>query len=380
MTTSNAKPGYDSRYRPVYLDDVIGHTQAVTRLNGMIKSNDFPKAILITGSTSVGKTTLARAFASSILGRPAEGHPDFIELNAADSRSIDDMRNLISISKLSPTSGKRRFILVDEAQGILSTPASAEILLKPVETPPKTTTWIFGSMEPEKFQSNQKGKALANRCIQIALKPPSAEELATYGKRIIKGEKLTFFTKELLNHLIDNCDNEMRSLASLIQSTAQYYSGLPEDSRPEKLQKDDIENILRSARSEDSLTAVRVMTAVYAKKFTAAQKELLNVQDGFGFIMKLVNLNWFVMNTVILKDARHSKLWGNSQSYELLKAFNAITEEYGPQDYAGQVAMLGTIQSALATLRAQAQAFALPETMAISSALFALIQSLKQLK
>ena len=367
--------GYDSRYRPVYLDDVIGHEQAVTRMKGMIESKEWPKAILLTGPTSVGKTTLARAFASTILGRRAEGHPDFVELNAADSRSIDDMRELISLSKLRPTSGIRRFILVDEAQGILSTPASAEALLKPIENPPKSTTWILGSMDPEKFQSTQKGKALANRCLQFSLKPPSDDELMEYARRIIKGEGLTFLNKAVVQHLIENCDREMRSLASLIQAAAQYYSGLKK--KPEKLGIEDVADIIRSSTSDDAVTAVRILSAVYARKFTAAHKEVLNAQDGFGMINKLVNLNWFVLNSVILKGSRHPKVWGNTQAYELVKNYNKVIEEFGPESLANQVQMLGTIQESLTALKARAQAFAMPEHMAISSAMFTLIQSIK---
>lgn len=370
--------GYDSKYRPTYLDDVIGHEQAVTRLKGVIESKQWPKALLFTGPTSVGKTTLARAFASTVLGKSAYGHPDFIELNAADSRSIDDMRELIALSKLRPTSGIRRFILVDEAQGILATPASAEALLKPVESPPKTTTWIFGSMDPEKFQSNQKGKALANRCQQFALKAPSDEELTAYGRRIIKGEGLTYFTKEVLQKLVENCDKEMRSLAALIQGSAQYYQGLPKGDRPEKLGLENVTEILRSATNEDDVTAVRILVSVYARKFIAAQKDLLNVVDGFGMVNKLMNLNWFVMNTVILKGGKHPKLWGNRHSYELLKNFHKVADEFGPADLAKQVQMLATIQDSLTQLKYRTQAFSMSEQMVMSNALFTLIQKLKE--
>jgi DNA polymerase III delta prime subunit len=354
--------GLDTKYRPSNLDEIIGHDGTVTRLRGIIEEKKWPKAILFTGPTSVGKTTLARAFATSILGKRAEGHPDFMELNASDSRSIDDMRELIGLSKLRPTSGIRRFILVDEAQGLLSTPASVAAILKPVETPPKTTTWIFGSMDPEKFQSTQNGKALANRCIQFALQPPSADDLFTYGKRIVKGEGVTFF---------------MRSLANLIQSAIQFHSGLPKAERPAKLAAEHMSSILQSSQTEDDFTIIKILAAVYAQKFSSAQKEILNLKDGFGSINKMLNTNWFILNHIVLKGARHPKVWGNKNSFELVKVFETIVEQKGPANVTEQVRLLGFVQDALTQLKFKAQAFALPEQMAISSTVFNVIQTLK---
>lgn len=113
------------KYRPETLDDIIGHEAAVAKLKGMIASKKFPSALAFFGPTSAGKTTLARAFATTTLGKQAEGSQDFMELNATDNKTIDDIRQLIGISRLRPVSGIRRFLLVDEAQGILSNAQAA---------------------------------------------------------------------------------------------------------------------------------------------------------------------------------------------------------------------------------------------------------------
>src|SRR3981189_753835 len=107
MATTKPAPQQDEdgrsfhvRYRPPTLEKIIGHETAVTRLRGMLERP--PAAILITGPTAAGKTTLARAFAAEINGRPTSQQQDYKEINAASTRGIDDMRELEKLSKFRP--------------------------------------------------------------------------------------------------------------------------------------------------------------------------------------------------------------------------------------------------------------------------------------
>lgn len=120
-----------TKYRPTSLDKLIGHEEAVTRMKGMISSGKIPSAILITGPTSVGKTTLARAFVSDLNGgEKFLNSSDYKEINVADQRSIDDMRELVRLSKLRPMVGKKRVFVLDEAQSVCSNAAAAACIEK----------------------------------------------------------------------------------------------------------------------------------------------------------------------------------------------------------------------------------------------------------
>lgn len=117
------------KYRPHTLEEVIGHQSVVTKLQGIIRSKKYPSAILFTGPSSAGKTTLARAFAASLSNvDTVERCPDFYEINGADTRTIDDMRRVIEVSALRPMKLPMRFIMVDEAQQILSLNASTQCM------------------------------------------------------------------------------------------------------------------------------------------------------------------------------------------------------------------------------------------------------------
>src|SRR6185437_2088642 len=156
------------KYRPRALERVLGHSNVVTRLQGMMKSKKLPSAMAFFGPPSAGKTTLGRCVATAINGAL---NSDYREVNAADERGIDDVRELIKTSKFKPQSTKR-IILIDEAHQLVSNNAAAQTLLKALEEPATDTTWIICSMEPSKFSSTV-GKAILSRCTQFVLEQHS---------------------------------------------------------------------------------------------------------------------------------------------------------------------------------------------------------------
>lgn len=336
---------FATKYRPRNLDEVIGHESVVTKLRGIINSQRYPNAILLTGPSSAGKTTIARAFAASLSGiETVEGNPDFYEVNCADTRTIDDMRAIVSSSKLRPMKLKMRVILLDEAQQILSLPASTQTLLKPIEQPPKSTLWILSSMEPEKFSTTSGGRALANRCLQFSLEKPSAEELRKQAIRIIKGEGLSFIGKEALSKLVESCNQEMRTLANLIQQATLYYEGLEE--QPKKLSEEDVDSVLASSQLADEVGVVRFLTALYAGNLSSALKIIPDVADVFQFINRCIYFNKIVLLDLALKGTRHPKIWMNKHTH-------ALKSNLGKIDVKRPAQTLARVQAELFQTKAQ---------------------------
>lgn len=309
-----------NNYRPQNLDRIIGHEAHVTRLKGIVASGKHPNAIGLFGPTSAGKTTLGRAFAADLNGlKTIQGSRDYMEMNASADRSIDDIRQIRQQAKFRPQH-KKRVILIDEAHGLLSNAVAANALLKDLETPPPNTMFILASMEVAKFQSSQIGRALLNRCNQFVLEPHTTDDLMKQAKRIAKGENMKYVMDEeskILKQVVKNVQ-EMRSLANLMESLQQYYEGL--DKKPKLLTKENIAEVLQSTESSDDKLAVQVMLGVYSCQFKVVQRALLDVQDGFQFVKKLLWLNQYVMNTSILEGARHPKVWGSAGGKELMAA------------------------------------------------------------
>lgn len=358
---------FDEKYRPGNLDRIIGHDQAVTRLKGIIKSKKFPNAILFVGPSSVGKTTLARAFVASLFGVDKLGQNDvldFHEMNAAERRGIDDVRELLKVANLKPQRGVKRVFLIDEAQQIVG--PAAQALLKPLENPPAHTLFILGSMEPEKLL-----QAMKNRCSQFVLEPPSKEAMTKYVKRIAKGESMDYMTDDLIKRVVENSNAEMRSAAHLMEAVDQYVQGLGK--KTSKIKPSDINEALSSVEGVDDQIAVKVLVAIYANKLKTIQKALLDVQDPFKMIGKLLQLNTFLMNQEVLNGEQHKSVWWSQINKDTLSG----VKEFGKIDMKKPLEAYAVVQSVLVDLRMQSGAFMLPETTLISVAAFNAVQKLR---
>lgn len=335
-----------TKYRPDSLSKVIGHTKAVTRLKGIIASGKLPNAILITGPSGVGKTTLARAFAADLNGgQSALTSGDYIEVNVADNRSIDDIRELARVSKHRSIYGKKKVIVLDEAQALIG-PALA-CALKTIEEPSADTTWILCSMEPEKFKSGQY-RALANRCVQFNLSLPSNKDMLKQAVRICKGEKMTYMLDEgysLLKHIVLNANGEMRTLAQLIEACQQYYNGLKE--KPEIFDKTTLAQVIQSSDVNEENYAIQYLVSIYNKKYADACVAVLMSNDYFNFVNILIRLNSFIMYSAVLQGQKSSKVWKSSANLRCQK-------EVGPQPLGN----LALVNSKLIKLKSDVMTFA----------------------
>lgn len=367
--------GLHNRYRPQNFEEIIGNEAAVTMLRGIIKRKEFPSGLLFTGGSGVGKTTMARAFVNEVNG-PDNYKTNCEEINFGSDRSIEDIRNLIQVSKLRPANGAvRRFILGDEAQQLLSNAPAANAFLKPLEEPVSTTTFLLCSMEPDKFGSNQTGRAFLRRCVNIQLKPPTDADLRKQALRIIKGEGMReYIGKETLTTIVAASNNSMSNLSNNLEMLLNFHSGLD---KKRELTSEDVGDALTLGSGNDDVLAVRMLTAVYDRKYIAAHRQVLDITDSFSFMNKCLWLNWFMLNQLVLKGERHPKVWGNAHSFELLKQAKAVFEA-GNVTREQQVTIVSDVMNTLTTLKTSTGAFAVDEKMALSTALWGLISELKR--
>ena len=360
---TTATQALDEKYRPKNLDQVIGHEAAVTRLRGMIKTGKIPGAILFTGPTSVGKTTLARALAAEINEKSTKKQGgDYKEVNGADTRTIEDVRELIKLSRFRPLSKKRIFV-IDEVQQILSNNTAAQALLKPLEDAGSTDTlWILCSMDPEKFKTTA-GRAMANRCAQFKLAAPDVKDLFLQAKRIRKGEGMDYLSDDALKIVAKNCNSEMRTLAHAMQGLRDSYEGM--DKKPKTIAVEDIPALISGMDSVDAELVVAVIVNTLAGSYGKVHRALLDVAEPFPFINKLLWAAQFQLNVAVLGGERHPKVWWNDAN----KKISAGLKEAKPT-----LGQLGALNEVLVTLKQMSASFAVGEIELISAKLYRFIK------
>jgi replication factor C subunit 2/4 len=71
------------KYRPVFLDDVVGNVETIERLKIIAREGNMPH-VIISGMPGIGKTTSVLCLARQLLG---ESYKEAVlELNASDER------------------------------------------------------------------------------------------------------------------------------------------------------------------------------------------------------------------------------------------------------------------------------------------------------
>ena len=133
------------KYRPKTLKEMKGNRNALKGLLGFFKKKEVPHFILLTGSSGTGKTTLARIIRNKLDCSDL----DYKELNTADFRGIDTVREIRSKMHLSPVSGEVRVWLIDESHA--GTKQFQESFLKLLEDTPDHVYFIFATTDPQKL-------------------------------------------------------------------------------------------------------------------------------------------------------------------------------------------------------------------------------------
>lgn len=165
------------KYRPQAFKDVKDQDHIVAVLEGAIKKNTIPHAILFSGGRGTGKTTLARIFAKAI----GVADVDIYEIDAASNRGIDDIRELRESVHTAPYQSERKVYIIDEVH--MLTKEAFNALLKTLEEPPSHVVFILATTEEEKLLDT-----ILSRCQVFKMRSPSRAVLAKVVSEVAKKE------------------------------------------------------------------------------------------------------------------------------------------------------------------------------------------------
>lgn len=170
--------------RPTTLKSFVAPDRIKEQIRKLV--DESVRAILITGQTGTGKTTLADILAKVLSGKCKE---DIVRLNFVTENGIDTVRNLIRKIEYLP-SLKRRVFILEEFHA--ATKQAQEAFLDAIDHPPHDQiTFIFTTNQKHKLL-----KTMLDRCSKIDLPSPSQETLIEYLKSLGYKDKVAKIAAE----------------------------------------------------------------------------------------------------------------------------------------------------------------------------------------
>ncbi len=227
------------KYRPRSFEQMVGQAHVVQALGNALTSGRLHHAYLFTGTRGIGKTTVSRILAKSLNCTGPDGsggvtaHPcgvcqacteidadrfiDYIELDAASNRSIDEIRDLIDRAAYKPSVGRFKVFMIDEAHQLTKDAFNA--LLKTLEEPPDYLKFVLATTDPEKMLPT-----VLSRCLQFNLRPMDPATVQQHLLQVLEAEGVAADAGSL-RLLSRAARGSMRDALSLTDQAIAYGAG-----------------------------------------------------------------------------------------------------------------------------------------------------------
>jgi DNA polymerase-3 subunit delta' len=181
--------------------DIKGHRRLTELLARSISRETLPPASIFAGPSGVGKRATAIAVAQALnclearqgdacgtcaaCSRIARGvHPDVLIVEPGDSGNIkiEPIREAVDRTAFKPFEGRRRAVIVDEADAMV--PQAQNALLKTLEEPPPSSIFMLITARPDSLLAT-----VRSRCIRLWFAADGAtdvdEEARAVAERVL---------------------------------------------------------------------------------------------------------------------------------------------------------------------------------------------------
>ena len=226
-------------WRPKTFSELVGQDHVVKALTHALDQGRLHHAWLFTGTRGVGKTTIARIMAKALNCTGADGQGkmtsqpcgkcpacteidagrfvDYIEMDAASNRGVDDIAALLEKAAYAPSNARYKVYMIDEVHMLTNHAFNA--MLKTLEEPPEHIKFILATTDPQKIPVT-----ILSRCLQFNLKQMPVALIVEHLEKVLAAEKVTYEVNAL-RVLAKAAQGSMRDALSLTDQAIAYAAG-----------------------------------------------------------------------------------------------------------------------------------------------------------
>ena len=193
------------KYQPKEWGGVLGNETEIKALQQNLAREGGPHCFIIHGEAGCGKGTIARIAARELGGT----NLSITEVNTADYRGIESVRDAITKMQFKQGDGAPRVLIIDEAHGL--TTDAKRAWLKPLEDTPEHVYIFFLTTHVKKLFAGDEGKALKTRLTPVRVSPVDSNIIFKHLRKIVKKEgALDHVSSEICREIADNCEGSPR--------------------------------------------------------------------------------------------------------------------------------------------------------------------------
>ncbi len=279
---------YSEIYRPKKPKQLIGDDQRsiAKALLKKVEQGDIVQELLFSGSSGVGKTTIARMYIQKILG-DLNIDDCWDEVNCSAETGIDHMRRIIDQTAYMPMFPfKYQVYYLDEIHGLSK--AAQNSLLKLLEPCPAHVIIVASTTE-----SNKLINTLRSRFTEYKLSIPTDKDFCTLWDWILAKNKTIESKSQIRDEIIAISAGNIRTFDRLIQQYVEgSYTGYQELAKDEQsliyqvlFRKPNVPEWFKAAEQEKSYVGLLVGMCNYSIKIIQG-KSKPQVKDRASLILK----------------------------------------------------------------------------------------------